>query len=621
MDIKGVDQKKLLALQESLKKEDKGFEQLESLEKDLSLVKKEIKDDGISTLASRVYAKKGMNIINDIQKAIQIQKTYIELVKNELSVDSPTYKNDSLEYQRQIDDLEKKLKSLKEDNDYFMSLDSRTKEIFYDVNKVELLNKFLYKDGISQVVIHGADIPYANEKGEEEFFTVSKMDLDAYSALKILEMGGVKFKDSVLHTWINPKEKIQYDENGKPYYNITSKEPQFHNNGKIKQDKSGKTILETKQDRFYLPSGTLIVDMGGIFGFKMIPDGVSIFDHHGENNKKTTSATREMFDVLSGDLEFVKRFKENTNTKDLKWVNNYIDFVTKVDNLDYKITPENWKNFNNTMYGIQKFFSKENQEIIIDLFKNYPDISLDGFTAEELEYIIALGDKGYVTNDNGYKNISLKNLKPLEFDGVKKSPDFFENNPRGTFDKKIIRVKDLVEFQKRLFKYSDKAILRAEVEMHDKNLNKESPILGKVLIDEVDVGLKKYQEINPVGAVSAYGHGYDSYVILNLNGKQKNEIFVSAKKGAKEFAERLKKEFAEILGDKYKKDLVQVQRDKMVIIRGPELRSLETNKIREIIIEVLGVKNSNKQEKEDKEKSKLQETLDKLNKLYEAFNN
>ena len=419
-------------------------------------------------------------------------------------------------------------------------------------------------------------------------------------------MGGVKLAEGFNVTWVDPKEKIQYDEDGKPYYNSVESVAIIDKNGKFEKDSKDNIKHERKISRLYLEPGTVILDVGNSFGVDIIAKDVIRIDHHGEKNKKITSTTNELFNVVKENPKFIENFKENTGTSDFVWFENYINFVTKVDNLDYEVNPENWDNYNNTLYAGQKYFNSSNREIILDIFKNYPDIHFENFTQEEQDYIIAIGNKGQENNKKtGIKKISLKDLRPLRVDGKPFPPEFFEDHPLALYDSNIIKLRDLVELQKNAIRIANKVIKDNETVMYSNGLKTDSPVLGKVIIDEKDIQ-NKYN--NPLGAVAAYGNGYDTYIILNLSGKRKNEVFVSTKKDATEFVDNLRTLFKETLGDAYTEETIIPVRDSMVVIRDPAVKSLDADVIRAIIAKALRIDGHSKEKVMEDLKKKI-ETL------------
>ncbi len=575
----------------------KGYlEEIKSINKEIDYLKEQVDNPDKIELSMKDIGAQGLELLSKLLK-YHNQEVAVLLVEKSLN-DSKIAPRSSAET---IGSYEKRLKKEKLDNktkyqielgklEYKKNLLEKKFDFFKEIYKKELLGEYLYEKGISDVIIHGAKAEYKNKKGETEDYIKQKIDLDVYSTMMMLQMGDVKYQDGATTTWIDPKEEINYDEEGKPYYNVETKEPLFFKNGKPKKDKSGDTIFEIKKDRKYLKPGTMILDMSGSFGFNIIPKDVMIFDHHGEKNKRVTSTTREVFNTLKNNPKFIENIKKNSGHDDLTWLEHYIDFVTNVDNLDYKVDPENWATFNNTMYCIQKIFTNKNREVLIDLFRNYPNISLDGFTEKEMDYIVLY--ETYEEDENGKL---VKVQKPLKENGVKKSPDHFKNNSMRLYDGKLVSIRDLVEYQKKALDYSNASIAKSELLMFKNNLNTNSPVLGKTIIQEVDVNSK---EKNPFNTVSGYGNGYDSYVILNLNGIQKNEIFVSTKKNTDDFVEKLQDGFKEVLNDKYHNKMVIPVRGSMVIVRDEVLKTLDTDKIRDIIARALEIDNFTEEERD-----------------------
>ena len=120
-------------------------------------------------------------------------------------------------------------------------------EFVKNKEKQEIINKYFYKEGVSQIIIHGVEVG-DEEDGEKETHLKHKLDFDVSSAMKIMELGGVKFKEGSKTSWINPKEKLQYDEDGKPYFNSNDKE----------------------ETRLYLEPGTVVLDVAGTYGVSVM---------------------------------------------------------------------------------------------------------------------------------------------------------------------------------------------------------------------------------------------------------------------------------------------------------------------------------------------------------------
>lgn len=473
-------------------------------------------------------------------------------------------------------------------------LDSKINEIEGPFQ--ESLDKYFYKEGIPEIIIHGVEIPVVNEEtNEESTYLKQKADFDVFSALHIFDLAGIKYKEGSKTTWIHPSEKLQYNKNEKPYFMI---------DGIPK----------------YLKKGTVVIDVAGTYGAKIAKGDILQFDHHGDDSKgqDTTSATNEIYESLKDNENFQKNIKENTNTEDLKWLENYVNFVTKVDNLDYDVNPENWENYHNTLYAVQKYFNSSNQGVILDLYRNYGDVSLEGFSADEMDYIIATGDITYRYNDKKKEKPIFKNIKPLVYDGKNQDVDDLESDL--FYKERLIRLKDVAQLQKISVLNTNEAIDESRIEMFLNNFNENSPVLGKTLIEEVD-RQDKTKKVNKFTAVGAYGNGYDSYIILNTGGDQKNEVFVSSKKDTNLFVENIKEEFKKELGNKYSEKLVQPVRDSMVVMRDPALKKLETDKIREIIAKALKIDGYDIKSKEKDTKDKILESSRRTQELLNRINN
>jgi len=483
-------------------------------------------------------------------------------------------------------------------------------EFVKNKEKQEIINKYFYKEGVSQIIIHGVEVG-DEEDDEKNSHLKHKLDFDVSSAMKIMELGGVKFKEGAKTSWINPKEKLQYDEDGKPYFNSSTTEPVVYKIGKHKgefvKDKNGNQKFETKYSKLYLEPGTVVLDVGGTYGVNVEKGDIIQFDHHGETNEYTTSTTKEIFGVLKNMPEFRKSVMENTKTENLKWLENYVDFVTRVDNLDYEVNPQNWDNHHNTLYAVQRYFNspKSPQEIIMDLFKNYGNVNFNGFTQKELDYVMAVGDKFYYENDTRKERPQFKNIRPLQYKGKTEKPEFFEDDL--FYQERLLRVRDFADLQKRAVNNTNIAIEYNQVEMYEKNLPEYSEKFGKVLIDEKDTNQKDVR--NAFNAVGAYGNGYETYVIFNVNGNQKNSIFVSTKKDASEFVDKMRVLLKAELGDSYNDGMVVPVRNSMVIIRDQALKTLDTDRVRAIMVEAL--------ELEDEVSIMIQESNDRTNKLIE----
>lgn len=607
-----TDEQKAVLLDEEKSYEDYK-ERLSFFKESLNEIKTQIAAPGIDIKEKINLARKALIRIHKIQKDCQREK-FFALSSNIRHQGSKIKKNNSA-YEKRIKEIDQEMEELDKENTFFVSGDPQI-QVYLDelkareelhqqeLNKKELIDKYFFREGVSQVIIHGVKKPYLNkETGEEETNLAQKIDLDVWSAMETMHLGGVRFKEDSKTSWIDPKEKLQYDEDGKPFFN---------------QD----------GEKLYLEPGTVVIDVANTYGVNVVSGDIIQIDHHTPDKKDITSTTKQMFDFLKQNPTFVENFKENTETDNLEWFENYVDFVTKVDNLDYDVNPSNWNNYNNTMYAVQKRFNSFNREVILDLFKNHPDIHFGNFTKEELDYVIAVGDKGQdIDKKTNTKKISLKNLQPLRFKGEYVQPEFFENHYLGLYNEKnLIKLCDLVEFQKSAVYFANKKIKENEAVMYLNGLNTKSPVLGKIIIDEIDSFSK---DRNPFGAVSAYGNGYDSYLILNLNGDQKNEIFVSTKKDPNEFANRLRQSFEKELGDKNPEELVVVVRDSMIVVRDEVLKTMDTGKIRDIISRDLEIDGHSKEKVMEEIKKKIEtsintdkrkESIDKIETMLNRYN-
>ncbi len=592
-------------------------EKLALFKKNLAGIKEEIANPALEDSDQMALARKALIRIHKTQKDCQYQKLWIlaDAIEGEAS------KIKKAELKKRVADIDEEMKNLQKENNFFVAIGGeKAEKHFFELNRQEIIESYFFEKGVPQVIIHGAEEARVNqETGEEDMYLNAKIDLDVWSALKFMELGGVKFAKGAKTSWINPKWELKRDEDGKPYYETQEQHISKDSKGEIKRDSAGKQKLKTKPARLYLKPGTVILDVGNTFGVNIVDGDVIHIDHHGEINKRVTSTTNELLGILRKSPTFLSNFEKNTGDKDMEWIENYTKFVTKVDNLDYIVNPETWPRYNNTLYAGQKYFNSHNREVVLDLFQNHPDIHFENFTREELNYVIATGDKGYV---NG--KISLKNLAPLRIEGEPVDPEYFIDHPLALYDKNLITLGDLVELQKKTVTLSNKMIEDNETVMHQNNFSTLSPVLGKTIIDEIDA---KRGRRNPLGAVSAYGNGYDTYVILNLNGKQKNEIFVSTKEDANEFADNMRELFKKELGDRYTDELVIVVRDSMVVVRDKVLKDMDTDGIRAIIARALQIDGRTPENRRkdilqmvQNSQERTQEVLDSIDELLKNYN-
>src|SRR3989344_3057828 len=148
------------------------------------------------------------------------------------------------------------------------------------------------KAGFDQLVIHG---DFRHEGGKSQLKL--RPDLDAMGGVFLMDLAGINYK---MVTFV-PKGKEM--------------------------------------------AGAVHIDTGGKPELTIEEDGSIFFDHHGSERGKPTSATAIVYESLT---------KAGMLKKE-KWLDNFSQFVTQIDNLDYPIDEEFLKNdWWRTPYGTYK---------------------------------------------------------------------------------------------------------------------------------------------------------------------------------------------------------------------------------------------------------------------------
>lgn len=408
----------------------------------------------------------------------------------------------------------------------------------------QVFENLLFKDGIAEVIIHGTNI----QKGQplEDGALLPKLDFDNESAIQILDEVGVKYKKGAKYTWINPEIPIQTNESGRSYY---------------MQD--GKKV--------FLRSGTVVIDVGKGNGFVSLGNKTFMLDHHHKDTKDVTSATEILVNALSKTKKFEKGLPE--------WLKGFTELVTKIDNLSMDIpedVDEFLKKYPKTLYAMVPLLRYKNRSILIDLFKKYPNLSLENLTEEELDYQV------------GYRVLTSVNDHRQGFQGINIVSQIPKDAPLD-YVYEPCTLRNIAENQKKFLQKSIESMNYQVQKMYSvSNVFDRSPILGKTIF--IDDG-GDYD--NKFGAAVAYGMGYETMIIHN---KKDNSIFVSSKNkaGLKKFAESM-----EIYTDNG-----VVVRDSMFVLRNPSFGKDNVQYIKNAII--------NSAELEDFSLDKIIEEADKM---------
>ncbi len=424
-------------------------------------------------------------------------------------------------------------------------VDSAAEEKLTDaeITPHEKLEDYFFKKGVSQIIVHGVEIENKIKDGEHGL--VPKMDLDVDSALMVLDEIGVKYKSGAKCTWIHPEAKLVEPSKGQAY---------FEYNG----------------EKTFLTKGTVIFDVGKSNGFKPLPGDVFMFDHHGEAGSEPTSTTQ----ILIENLEQLNQYKDGKKEFPI-FLKSYAELVTKIDNLsmDRDMDIDEFKNnYANTMYALAPLVYGKNRRMLMDIYKKYPNISMDAFTDRENEYIV--GVREYTSTDDhrsGFKDIKIYSEIPEN-----NNLDYVYEN---------FTIKDLVENQQHALDLSIKEINFHTQKMFRDGLKIDSEILGRtVFIDQEKYDysdsngkIRKFNDYsgNTFGALTAYNMGYDSMIILNRD--RGNHIFVSSKNpnGLRQFAKNLKIYYSNAI----------IVRDSMLILRDKEIKTENPENVRNAIID------------------------------------
>ncbi len=407
----------------------------------------------------------------------------------------------------------------------------------------EKFEDLIFKKGIITIIIHGEMIE--SKKTDNAWFLKPKLDFDADSAIMILDELGAKYNKGYNYTWVHPEARL-------------------------KEDKSGNFYFEYNNEKIYLTDGTVVFDVGKANGLKMLKDGVFVLDHHGDANNDTTSTTQ----ILVETAQDFKKYKDKKE-KFPEYLKNYAELTTMVDNLsmDTDMGRENFiKNYANTMPALVPLLYYKNPKILLDFFKKYPNVSLDGFSKKELKYTVGVREYTSLSdNRTGFMGINIYSEIPEK------------HNPNYIYEE--FTIGDIVENQKKVVENSVKEIDYHIQKMMSDGLKTTSPFLGKTVfidqkvfkyIDKND-NIKEYRTYmgNSFGASTVYNLGYDSMVLLNRD--KGNQIFVSSKnkEGLKKFADNLKVYY----------DNAVIVRESMFILRDKNLKNVNPEYIRNAIID------------------------------------
>lgn len=431
----------------------------------------------------------------------------------------------------------------------------------------EKFEDYLFKKGIKQIIVHGQD--YQDKNGNTKL--VSKMDFDIDSALQVLDEVGVQFTTDAKCTWVHPQSRMEREKNGRAYFMIDG-------------------------EKMYLPKGTMIIDVGGTNGFNIEDGDIFTLDHHSDSSDNETSSTK----ILVENLKELPRYINGDSTFP-EFLDNYTELVTKIDNLsmDTNMEFEDFKkNYANTMYALEPFVYYKNKRMLMDIFRKYPNINLNGFTEEEKKYVVGVKeftkqeDKGFTS-----KKVNLYSEIPK----IKKTPE----DPNEEFKYEEFTIGDLVENQQNAVENSIKDINYHTQKMFRDGLTVDSKIMGRTIfvdvenweyVDKRTGKIKEFKDYtNNFGAVTAYNMYYDTMIILNR--KEGNRIFISSKnkEGLQQFSENLSLYY----------DNGIIVRDSMYILRDPKMKNEDVNNVREAIIDSAGLNGF----KEDELSKEIQELL------------
>lgn len=502
---------------------------------------------------------KGKNTKNSIEQ-IEMYIEYYESAKEEIdffeqSLQNSEQENDidiidanfvgpdveSLDFERQEDVTEKMKEGDKKNEDEKEVVTPKIEK--KELTPHEKFEDYLFKKGISQIIFHGE-----NYNGKNKSFLVPKMDFDIDSALQVLDEIGVKYANGARFTWVHPQSRMEREKNGRAFFDVSG-------------------------EKMYLPKGTMIIDTGGTNGFNVEDGDIFTMDHHSDGSNKETSATKIL-------LENLKQIPHYVDANYPEYLDNYAELVTKIDNLSMNTDTglDNFrKNYANTMYALEPLVYHKNKRMLMDIFKKYPNINLNGFTEEEKKYVV------------GVKEFTGPEDKRIGFKGIKIYSEIPEN-PNKDFRYEEFNIGDLVENQQNAVENSIKEINYHAQKMFRDGLTVDSKIMGRTIfidaenweyVDKRTGKIKEYKDYanNSFGAVTAYNMYYDTMIILNR--KKGNQIFISSKnkEGLKQFSEKLSVHYGNGI----------IVRDSMYILRDPGMKNEDVNNVRETIIDSAGL--------------------------------
>jgi len=274
------------------------------------------------------------------------------------------------------------------------------------------------KVGVDELVIHGEKIK--NKEGEE--FLALRPDLDSRASIYLLGLAGVNYN------------KLTFVPKGE-----------------------------------WVP-GKINIDTGERPAFDIEEDGSVFFDHHGKEKvdwENATSATKIIYEILI----------KHGLLKREEWLDTLVKFVTDIDNADYPLDEDYFKNeWWRSLYGLQKAISFES---LVNLIKDGKD-PRKPFTKEVAESAI------------------------VEMANKKEAPLF-----------------NVCLNQQRMVDNSVRGVKEARDKMDDLGIEgSQNKLLGKTVLNiikvsEVDGKGKEVKNKNhiPLGFTAARALGYDSYFL------------------------------------------------------------------------------------------------------------
>ncbi|MFA6421928.1 MAG: hypothetical protein WCV92_00790 [Candidatus Buchananbacteria bacterium] len=129
--------------------------------------------------------------------------------------------------------------------------------------------------------------------------------------------------------------------------------------------------------------GAINFDTGNKDGISLMGDTIFL-DHHGENSRQESSATKVTFEALAG-LGLLESSPA---------INKLVEFVTKSDNLDFpldKLSRADFNNFPKTLWGLKSGFKKQaGFQRLWDFMQKHPEVGFseplsDGLLKELVE--------------------------------------------------------------------------------------------------------------------------------------------------------------------------------------------------------------------------------------------